>query len=165
MINKFSYKTQIIFLIITSFIALSGAYISQYFFGLKPCPLCIYQRIPFFIIIAFGIAALIFPKLQKIILICCAIALLSNCLIAFYHVGVEQKIFKGLQGCINEDLNKIDDIDALTNEILNSSAIRCDKPQFIFLKISMAGWNLIYCAFILLILAISNQKTNRPDQQ
>jgi disulfide bond formation protein DsbB len=150
MINKITCKKQLIFLSLAAIIALVAAYISQYFFGLNPCPLCLYQRIPFAIIILLCLSALVFPKSQKIILILCAMALLANCVIAFYHVGVEQKIFKGLSSCSGSELNEIDNLADLENAILNIDAVKCDKPQFIFLKLSMAAWNFLYCLALLL---------------
>ena len=76
--------------------------------------------------------------------------MLFNIGLASYHVGVEQKIFKGPSSCSSNDLNEIEDLEKLKEVLLKTKAIRCDEPQFFFLGLSMAAWNLIYS--ILLIL-------------
>ena len=82
--------------------ALIGALISQYIFGYQPCILCIYQRIPFGVIILLSLTALILRKkilINKIIFAICLLAIFINILLAFYHSGVERKIFRGFSGC------------------------------------------------------------------
>lgn len=140
-----SQKNSLILLFCAASSALIFAYISQYFFGLQPCELCYYQRVPFFLIIIIVAASLTFKKLHKLTLPLCLMMLLINAAIAFYHVGVEQKIFAGLSSC-SSNLNSFNDIEELRQALIESKAVRCDEPQFIFLNLSMAAWNLIYCA-------------------
>jgi len=160
---EFSERNLLIFLGFTSFIALLGAYISQFGFNLQPCILCLYQRKPFFAIITLVIlATFIFKnkKYQKFAFYACLILLFINILIAGYHVGVEQKIFKGPTSCSSvQDLNKITKIEDLKLALKKASTIKCSKPAFVLFGISMAGWNVIYC-LSLLILCIIIQKKN-----
>jgi disulfide bond formation protein DsbB len=135
------------FLLIASILALSGAYISQYFFGMQPCQLCFWQRKPFWIIIILASVFLVIPNLRKyqnwgikiVVLL-----LLINAGIALYHTGVEQKWFKGLESCssISEQPTSLED---LKLALKKTKAVRCDKPQFAFLHLSMAAWNVLYC--------------------
>ena len=142
----------LILLAAASTLALTGAYISQYVFGYQPCILCLYQRWPFFIIIVIYIISLLLKKQIKTLTIIALLSVIANIIIAGYHVGVEQKIFQGLSGCSSAvDLNKIDNLAELTEAISLISAVRCDEPQFYFLGITMAGWNLIYCLILLKI--------------
>jgi len=150
---KVNSKNLLSFLTLAASLALISAYISQFVFDYQPCILCLYQRKPFFAIIACALVSLVFlksPKSQKIAVFCCAIFLLINCAIAFYHVGVEQKIFKGPSTCSSTNLEKITNLEDLKNAFAKTKAIRCDEPSFVFLKLSMAAWNFIYCAFLLL---------------
>jgi len=154
MLNKITIKQILIFLTLSSTLALLLAYISQYFFGLKPCELCLWQRKPYFIIIFLAIFGLFFKnsKIQKIIIALCCLAIISSIAIAFYHVGVEKKIFAGLEGCKVQNLDNIVDIEALKIALKNSSTAKCSEVAFEFLSISMAGWNLIYNLFLLILL-------------
>lgn len=146
-----SQQKILIFLLLAAICALSSAYIAQYVFDLQPCILCLYQRWPFFIIIAVTALALIFKnqKLQQATFFLCLAALLITAGIAFYQVGVEQKIFRGPDSCSsNLHLNEISDLEQLREALMKTKAVRCDEPQLFFLKLSMAAWNVIYCLFL-----------------
>lgn len=161
MIKKLTTKNLLVLLFFSAILALSLAYISQYIFGLQPCILCLHQRKPFFAIIIFCFAAFTFfksEKSQKIILIFCAILLLINIGISAYHVGVEQKIFPGPNSCSSLDLNEIKNLEELKNTLLKTKPVRCDEPQFFFLKLSMAAWDLIYCLTLLTFILINKIK-------
>ena len=162
--KKMSIKTNknlLIFLFSAAALALIFAYISQFVFNYQPCILCLYQRKPFFAIIALTLSALVFfktEKSQKTIIFFCIIFLIINAGIAFYHVGVEQKIFKGFSGCSSQNLNEINDLEELKKALLATKAVRCDQPQFFLLSLSMAAWNLIYCITIALFSFLHLQK-------
>lgn len=151
----FSHKNLIIFLSLASLFALISAYIAQYVFNLQPCILCLYQRKPFFAILALG-AIFLFIKqkdqYQKLFFLSSIAILLLNIAIASYHVGVEQKIFQGPTSCsTTKNLNDITNIADLEQALKQSSITKCSVPAFTFLKISMAGWNVIYCLLLILL--------------
>lgn len=128
-----------------SVFALLSAYISQYVFGLQPCPLCYYQRYPYWGAIAVGIILFHIPfdykKIYGLILIIAISLLIVDAGIAFYHMGVEYKWFSGLQECgADASANSVEDILA---QIEATNAIRCDEPAFVAI-LSMAGWNFVY---------------------
>ncbi|MBM3590628.1 MAG: disulfide bond formation protein B [Alphaproteobacteria bacterium] len=159
--KKNPLKILLIIAFLSSFLALFMAYISQYFFGLEPCILCYYQRKPFFVIIAISFLALLLKqkKYLKIATIFCALLFLTNAIIAFYHSGVELKWFDGPKTCATQNLENISDLEQLRQAILSTKAIKCDEPQFYFLKLTMANWNFLYSAgLFLLILAILIQE-------
>ncbi len=153
-------KTALIFLAASAIFALIFAYVSQFVFGHEPCVLCLYQRQPFFAIIAIVAVCLVFFKSnnsKKIALKLCVFALAINCAIAFYHVGVEQKIFAGPTTCSsNNNLNEITDLAQLEAALAKTKAVRCDQPTFFFLKLSMAAWNFLFCLG-LIVLTISSR--------
>ncbi len=141
----------LIFLLLSAICALTSAYVAQYIFDLRPCVLCLYQRWPFFIIIALSAFSLILknPKSQRTIFFICLFALLCNVAIASYQVGVEWKIFRGPDACSsNHNLNEINYLEKLREALMKTTAVRCDEPQFFFLKLSMATWNVIFCLFL-----------------
>ena len=146
-----SQQKILVFFLLAAICALTSAYIAQYFFDLQPCVLCLYQRWPFFIIIALTAFSLILKnqKLQQAVFFICLAALLVNVGIASYQVGVEQKILRGPDSCsANLHLNEINDLEQLREVLMRTKAVRCDEPQFFFLKLSMAAWNVIYCLFL-----------------
>jgi len=149
----------------SSLIALISAYISQYIFGFEPCILCYHQRKPFFTIIIISLIFLAIKKLkkyQKISAILCALAFLINAGIAFYHSGVELKIFAGPDSCSSSNFDNINDVEQLRLAMLATKAIRCDEPQFYFLNLTMANWNFIYClglGLALFLIFLSRNKS------
>jgi disulfide bond formation protein DsbB len=148
-------KNYLFLAFLASFMALISAYISQYIFGFEPCVLCYHQRKPFFIIIIISLFFLLIKKLkkyQKIGAILCALAFLINAGIAFYHSGVELKIFAGPDACSSSNFDNIDNIEQLRIAMLATKAIRCDEPQFYFLNLTMTNWNFIYCVGLVLFL-------------
>ena len=158
MLEKFKKnlaKNYLFLAFLASLVALISAYISQYIFGFEPCVLCYYQRKPFFIIVIISLIFLLIKKLknyQKIGAILCAFTFLINAGIAFFHSGVELKIFAGPDACSSSNFDNIDNIEQLRVAMLATKAIRCDEPQFYFLNLTMTNWNFIYCVGLVLFL-------------
>ncbi len=79
--------------------ALGAALTTQYGFGLKPCVLCIYQRIPY-VVAAVLAATALSPRVSvrgKLALIAlCGLAFAVDSGIAVFHVGVEHHWWEGL---------------------------------------------------------------------
>ena len=77
------------------------AYISQFGFGYEPCVLCVYQRIPYGVVIALGLLALFVknPEIRRLIPLFAGLAFLIGSGIALYHVGVEQHWWESAAPC------------------------------------------------------------------
>ena len=165
-LKKITYSNLLLFLLIACSSALILAYISQYIFGFEPCILCLYQRAPFWIIIILATIILLIPqlkKLQKSAIIFITLLLLSNGFLALYHFGVEKKIFVGPSSCSNISTEPTN-LNELKEFLAKHKAVRCDQPSFIFLGISMAGWNVFYC-LSLVISSLYGLKLIRLNQQ
>ncbi len=131
--------------------ALAGAYISQYGFGFQPCNLCYYQRVPYWSIIGISVVALLLREKRALLLFfifTCVIAFAVEGGIAFFHVGVEQKWWEGLDTCGGGDIPMT--MEALRAKIADAPLARCDDPAFLFLGLTMAAWNVVYSAGLLL---------------
>ena len=137
-----------IFLILFSIASLGFAYTSEHVFGLLPCILCVYQRIPYFIVIFLGLISLVAKgRLRMFFIALCAVTFLVGAGIAGYHVGVEHGKFQTEGGCELSDAVPTT-IEEMRNQLIGKPAAPCDKPQFVFLGISMAGWNFFFSSFI-----------------
>lgn len=150
-------KTALIFLAVASISGLTFAYISQFVFGHEPCNLCLYQRKPFFAITALALFFLVFlksEKSKKITFYLCIALLLINCGIAFFHVGVEQKIFHLPESCSSDGLNNLTNLEDLQAALMKTKSVRCDQPTFFFLGLTMAVWNFIFCAGLIILTTI-----------
>ena len=156
MLAKNHYRLLFIILICISITALAAAYYSEYVMGLEPCPLCIYQRIPYFILIKLSIVALIIRKVSKYGVILVILTLFGACLLSGYHSGVERGIFKPTSLCasvikIPEHLS-ISDIKTM---LYNKGVASCTKPALKVLDLSMAEWNLLLNIAILTIVVFA----------
>lgn len=129
--------------------ALIGALFSQYVFGLNPCVLCIYQRIPYAIIIALALVAWRFPGAWFVK--AAVLLLVAEMGIALFHMGVEWQWWQGTDKCGAQFSS---DAEALKAQIFGAPVARCDEPPFVFFGLSMAGWNFVY-AWVLAMLSLS----------
>lgn len=131
----------------TSALVLASAYISQYGFGLDPCALCFYQRKPYFVVIGLSSASFFALKKHERISVAmlwgCVLSLIAGSAIAAFHVGVEQHWWKGLEACSNYALPQNVSVEEMKKFIMSRSIVQCDVPAFVFLGISMAGYNFL----------------------
>ncbi len=81
--------------------ALAAAYTAQFGFGLEPCILCLYQRIPYAVAGLLGLLALLLPPGRYPVwaVAGCGAAFAAGAGIAFYHVGVEQHWWMSQASC------------------------------------------------------------------
>lgn len=138
---------------LVSVTALAAALTAQFAFGLDPCPLCLYQRVPYVLAALFavgGLAAAHAPERLKIsafLVFLCGLCFLAGGVIAFYHAGVEQHWWTSfLEGCaVNFAL---DDPKGLMALIEAKPAVRCDEIPWAdpVLGLSMAAYNAMASA-------------------
>lgn len=141
--------------------ALGMALISQYFFGLEPCILCVIQRYPYGIVIALGLIGFLTSfkckKSVSAMMALIGLTFLANSVIAFYHTGVELHWWKSfLEGCAVPEM--IGDMDQILADIQSrTKAVRCDEIPWAdpILNLSMANYNVIFCAGLGIIALFS----------
>ena len=131
---------------------LLGAYFLEFYLSLIPCDLCIQQRIVHAFILILSL--LIFPlytfsKLKFIMLSILNLLWLISSSLAFYHFGIEKKLWEGFSKCSSNITFNENTLD----QLLSRSPIRCDEAQFKLLNISLAGWNGILSMSIFIILS------------
>lgn len=136
-------------MIAISVICLSIAYISEYIFSFAPCPLCIYQRYPYFIFIFLAILGLSTRTNAKNYYF---IVAFTGLIIASYHVGIERGIFELSALCkpaisIKDNMT----VDSFKEMLYSNSSASCSKATLIF-GVSMAEWNLLLNIGIIIML-------------
>lgn len=136
---------------------LGGAYGFQYVWAhLWPCEMCWWQRYAHFAALPFALAALLAgPRMKdggRALVWLAALAIFVSGAIAFYHAGVELKIFPGFTQCTASSAS-------LEAVMSNLTLVRCDDVQWSLFGISMAAWNAIFSIFgALTILWLSLRK-------
>ena len=131
---------------------LLGAFFLEFYLSLIPCDLCIKQRIVHVSILILSL--LIFPlhtfsNLKFIMLSILNLLWLGSSSLAFYHFGIEKKLWEGFSECSS---NLTFNENAL-DQLLSKSPVRCDETQFELFNISLAGWNGILSIMIFIILS------------
>lgn len=143
------------FLLAASIGILSVAYISQYVFHYDPCPLCLYQRVPYFVVIVFSLVAILHnqPVVQRWLLKLCALTFAAGAGLALFHTGVEQGWWQGLQSCGDSALPAAGDVEALRAYLLNRQIVRCDVPIWQLFGLSMTVYNLMASVVLAVLTA------------
>lgn len=121
--------------------ALGFAYYAQLVEGLEPCILCIYQRIPFAIVIVLGLIGQFRPNALNWLLPLLGVVFLIGCGIAFYHAGVEQQWW---QSSCGGDLSGNMSTTDLMAQLQNKPPKACDELEWALFGISMATYNVAY---------------------
>jgi disulfide bond formation protein DsbB len=143
-------------------IALGTAFTAQYWGGLQPCVLCVYQRWPYGIAIALGLAALATGgRTRGWLLALAGLTFLAGGGIAVFHVGVEQGWWEGTAQC--GATGKADSIEALRAQIMAAPLVRCTDIAWSFAGISMAGFNVIASAILAAVTLAGARRLIRDD--
>jgi len=129
--------------------AILGAFLFQYGLGLQPCPLCLEQRIAYYVaiplaaLVAFAASRKSAPRGLLIAgLAIVALAMLANAGLGIYHAGVEWKFWPGPADCSGPvtNLGRASD---LIRQLQNVQVVRCDEAPWRFLGLSLAGYNVL----------------------
>ncbi|MGK2911396.1 MAG: disulfide bond formation protein B [Sphingobium sp.] len=123
---------------------LGGALVSQYWFGLHPCEMCMWQRWPHLAAIILALLAIVTrarasTSMSLTILAALAIAISGG--IGAFHAGVEYGWWKGLTACSTTPVGG-SPADIL-NSIMATPLTRCDVAPWSLFGISLAGFNAI----------------------
>lgn len=125
--------------------SLLTAYVAENFFGVQPCILCIYQRIPYALAVFLAIGALMLrhnDKMARCLLGITAVTFFANMGIAIFHSGVELHWWAGTDECgVNPLVVKT--AAALREALLKTPTVNCDEINFTFLGFTMANWNIL----------------------
>ncbi|MEE8535947.1 MAG: disulfide bond formation protein B [Kiloniellales bacterium] len=127
--------------------ALAGAFAFQYWGGLDPCVLCIYQRYAHGAAAAAGLAALVVAGragLLRPLVGLAGLAFLAGAAIAAFHVGVEQHWWRGTAECHAPALDLSLSLEELRESIFDTRFVPCDQIPWALFGVSMAGYNFLY---------------------
>lgn len=130
--------------------ALGSALASEYWGGLDPCVLCIYQRFAYVGAMTLGLIGLVIAprgKALKTLILLAALAFLAGAGIAMFHVGVEQHWWRGTAACHAPAIDFNASVSDLREQLLAKKPATCDSIPWSFAGISIAGFNVIASLF------------------
>jgi disulfide bond formation protein DsbB len=138
---------------------LATAHAFQTFGGLAPCELCLKQRTVYWVAGCVALAAMVLVRMaggarwREATCWLLALVFLVSVGVAGYHAGVERKFWPGPESCSGGGQVSM----AALKDLMNGGGVKmpaCDHPAWIFLGLSMAGWNTI-ASIILVALSVA----------
>jgi disulfide bond formation protein DsbB len=118
------------------------------FGGLAPCALCLHQREAYWIAAAVAALALLVRRMEgaeltnRALNLLLTFAFVGGAIVAGFHMGVEYKWWPGLPSCTAASSGAVPtDLLGALNQPLH--VVGCDEAPWIFLGLSMAGWNML----------------------
>jgi len=120
----------------------------QYGLGYPPCPLCLDQRIAFYVTIPLAVviavaAARHAPRPVLLAgLAVIALAMLLNAALGVYHSGVEWKLWAGPQDC-SGPMTSFGRASDLMKQLSSVHVVRCDDAPWRLFGLSLAGYDVL----------------------
>lgn len=117
--------------------------------GIKPCHLCLGQRVPWYTMIPVGFALASAQSFNapRVVIIGLITALLGLALWSAYlggfHAGVEYKWWAGPADCTGTGIN-LPANGGLLGDLSPNEIVRCDEVAWSLLGISLAGFNFLF---------------------
>ena len=139
LIDKLILRLILLFSVCTLLIV----FIAELVYGLEPCILCKYQRIPYFSIILFSSLALHIKLADqtgtlKII----SIIFIASAMLAFYHNGIEQQWWDAATSC--GDTNQFpSSFSNFQSQLMVKMPKRCDVIDWTLFGLSMTVYNMV----------------------
>ena len=149
MTKQINKKILFSILILISFVLFS-AFVIEYGLDHKPCNLCLYERIPYFISILLITKILFLKGNEKITLLILSLVFIASSILAFYHFGIEQGFFSESIACTAGDSLNVLTKEQLLEE-LKQNNISCANVSFRILGFSLAAINTIFSILLSVI--------------
>ncbi len=140
---------------------LAAVYIAQYGFDLWPCSLCYMQRVPYVLAVVLGALALmpaVDSRSRRVVLFHMVGLFVLAASLGLYHVGVESQWWAGPVTCTGGA--RTIGMEDLGAALAKPGQPMCDEPAFVFMGISLAGYNVIAA---LLLVGFSLMAALRKD--
>jgi len=141
-----------------------GALGFQYWVGLLPCTMCLWQRWPHRIAIGLAIVGVAIP--HAVITWLGALSMVVNAGIALLHTGVERAWWQGPQVC---GANAAQDLGGLSMEDLfdtttGPTIVLCTDVAWMFAGLSMASWNGIFSLVLAAVWIMAARRKATAEQ-
>jgi disulfide bond formation protein DsbB len=127
-----------------------GAYFFEYVLHYQPCPLCLEQRIPYYVGIPLALALALAAKFAapRPVLVAgfavLALIMFIGAALGAYHAGVEWHLWAGPQECSGDP--NFGRTGSLLDQLNKVIVVRCDEAAWRLFGISLAGYNVVISA-------------------
>lgn len=159
------YRTALL-LSLAALSTILGAYFFEFGLGLKPCPLCLIQRIPYYAMIPLAaLAAWLATRqvtLARWLLVAIVLTMVVSAGLGIYHSGVEWHFWAGPQDCAGGDA--VAEITDVLKALSEEEVVRCDEAAWRFVGLSLAGWNVLISLALAILAARAAYGSNSTSQ-
>jgi disulfide bond formation protein DsbB len=134
---------------LSSVLMLAIAHAFETFGGLSPCHLCLKAREVYWIAGTVGLVAAVlqrtplWARLRQPANLLLGAIFLYGVGLAVYHAGAEWKWWPGPSTCSGAGQAAAANLEAMLKGTAKIQAPACDKAAWVFLGLSMAGWNAL----------------------
>jgi len=135
---------------LVSIATILGAYYFEYVLHYQPCPLCLEQRIPYYVGIPLALVVALAAKfgaprwLLVVGFAALSLAMANGAGLAAYHAGVEWHFWAGPQECSGDP--NFGRTGSLLDQLNKVIVVRCDEAPWRLLGVSLAGYNVVISA-------------------
>jgi disulfide bond formation protein DsbB len=135
-----------------------GAYYFQYVLGLAPCPLCLDERIPYYVAIPLAALMAVGTRgharrgLLMAGLLVVGLVMLASAGLGAYHAGVEWQFWPGPADC-SGPIQSFGRASDLLRQLNSVHVVRCDDAAWRFFGVSLAGYNALISLVLVAIAA------------
>jgi disulfide bond formation protein DsbB len=125
-----------------------GAWYFQYVLMYPPCPLCLEERLPYYIVIPLSLLLAIaaFVRMPRTLIATGFLAIIAAMLVSAalgaYHAGVEWRWWPGPTDC-SGPITDFTAKGALLDQLRSIRVVRCDEAAWRLLGLSLAGYNVL----------------------
>jgi disulfide bond formation protein DsbB len=143
-------------LLVGNFGALLFALTMQYVFGVLPCYLCIWERIPYASVAGISLLVLVWKPYGRhafLLLGLCVLVYLGSAGLSFFHTGVERLWWEGTPGCVAQPLQGAS-LEEIRQNLLKVEEPRCDVIPWSIFGLSLANLNVLASLVLAFFTAI-----------
>ena len=154
-------KKFLFYLLVLISLVIVFAFFIEYKLDHKPCKLCIYERIPYFISLLLIGKFFLTKNYERITLFLLILVFCASSILAFYHFGIEQGFFNESLACATENLSEGISKEQLLEELKNNN-LSCKNVSFRIFGLSLAAINTIFsiCLSVIFTKLFTNYGKN-----
>ena len=154
-------KKLLLYIFIFISLVLLSAFIVEYRLDHKPCRLCLYERVPYFLSLLLIAKIFLISSYEKITLLLLSLLFCAGSILALYHFGIEQGFINESFICTNKDLSEMLTKDQLLEQ-LKKNTLSCKEVSFKIFGLSLATINAIFsiCLSVIFIKLFINYGKN-----
>ena len=152
---------------VVSLALIAGAWFFELVLHLRPCKLCLEQRAPHYAAIGLALVGLVLARsarLQWLVLLGLAGLMAWSTGLGIYHSGVEWGWFAGPNDCGGAVAPAASGMQDFMKQLQTVRVVSCTEAAWRFLGLSLAGWNALASAGLLVAALLGLKSALRRSE-